>query len=156
MRVRLNQAGETIVEVMMSIAMLSIAIVGSIVVARQSLLIGQAANERTQAVKIAETQVERLKAASLSSTVGTGVFGFTGSFCIREDLTLVTAPTSNQADCSNTYFPSSSLSVTIDYDATGPTGSPFDDDLFVISVSWDNVRGEGRDSIVIDYRLHPV
>lgn len=153
-----SEKGETIIEVLMSIAVLSLAIVGSIVVARSSLLLGQSANERLQALKIAETQIERLKALAPSSRAGdpNGIFRST-DFCVRPDLSIVNIP-ATPADCANTYFPESALAVVVNYDANGPDGAVggFDNNVFTVSVTWDSVDGEGRDSVVIEYRLHPL
>ncbi|MCA9348589.1 hypothetical protein KC878_00360 [Candidatus Saccharibacteria bacterium] len=162
---RLNNTGETIVEVLISIAMLSISIVGSIVVARESILLGQSANERTQALKIVEAQIERLKARAPQDADNQGasdsVFNDGSEYCLDDSLQMVSAPFPTNSDvdrisCSNDKFPPSNLQVSIKYLKDGPTVSDFDDDLFVVTAEWDNVRGGQRDKVVIDYRLHPI
>ena len=55
------QAGETIVEVLLSAALIGLAIATSFGIARQSLDLGTEARERVQATKIAESQLEMLK-----------------------------------------------------------------------------------------------
>lgn len=83
----LNQAGDTIVEVLIVIVVIGSVIAGGYKVAVASLQSTQLSQERAYALKIAEGQVERLKAAAETNpailTNNAGALGF----CVDNSLT---------------------------------------------------------------------
>ena len=86
-----NQNGDTIVEVLIVAVVLSV-VIGSIYkIATASLQATQLTQERTYALKLAETQVERLKAVSVQKT-SSSVFDATQGFCIKGDLSRADLP----------------------------------------------------------------
>lgn len=58
---RLKSRGDTIVEVMIALAVISLTVALSYATAQRSLRIGQRAQERTEALKVAESQLEALR-----------------------------------------------------------------------------------------------
>lgn len=79
-RKRLNQAGDTIVEVLIALAVLGAIIGGGYAVATRSLNGVQVAQERTEATKVAEGQLEAIRSTvatspSLASFVAAGYIG---------------------------------------------------------------------------------
>lgn len=168
---RMGNKGETIVEVLLSAALLSLAITVSFGIARTSLDLGTEARERTQATKIAETQVELLKfmANQPGNSAGQGIFtvhppGY--KFCLDVDAVAYAAAPGNvgietiDLRCGGRLadgFPESDVEVSIDYSLEGPDpANQFDNNTFTVSVSWDEVRSGDRDQVVIAYRLHPI
>lgn len=65
-----RQAGDTIVEVLIAIAVISLVLVGAYVTTTKNMSSTQDAQERTQAVKLAETQIEYFRKAG--GTVASG------------------------------------------------------------------------------------
>ncbi len=62
-------AGDTIIEVMIALAIIGLVISMSYATTQRSLKTGQAAQERIEALKVAESQVETLKAMRTLTTV---------------------------------------------------------------------------------------
>ena len=92
-----NQAGDTIVEVLIVIIVIGVVITSSYQIAVASLRSIQLAQERTYALKLAEGQLENLKAASASKPEVIK----TTSFCLDGSLTakdINGIPASNAAD----------------------------------------------------------
>lgn len=56
-----KQAGDTIVEVLLALAVLGAVLGGAYVVTNRNMVINQASQERSQAVKIAESQLEQVR-----------------------------------------------------------------------------------------------
>ena len=160
---RRHSRGETIIEVMMSAAVLGMVITSAFVIARRSLNTGQQAKERTQALKIVESQIERLKylATQPGNRTGEGIFGQTTDFCIAvaPDGSHSISTVLPDPACDHDGFPESNLIVSIRYDGDGSNDgtNTFDDDTFTVSANWDRIGGGGdTDTLAIAYRLHPV
>jgi len=134
---RSNERGDTIIEVMLAIAVVGMVLAAAYNIANRALMTGRYAQEQTEALKVAESQVEKLKyKASLfkqGDSIGGTIFDTaagTTSFCIADDsnLSKVTVAASNYAtDCalrSGLYTPKA------DYDAAN--------NLFTVTVSWES------------------
>lgn len=71
---RLNKRGDTIIEVLMAIAIVSAVLGGAFVSANRSLNGMRVSQERSQAVKLAQGQAELLSAATKDTTASTDIF----------------------------------------------------------------------------------
>lgn len=157
-----SQRGETIVEVMISAVILGFTITTVYVIAKNSLNTGQAAKERSQALTIAESQAERLKfmAKQSGATGPNGIFGqvITKPFCIEVGPTgtMLLTYVVTSTKCDHGLFPASNLNINIMYDKDGAdTTSPYDNDTFLINVSWDRAGGsKNREELNTVYRVH--
>jgi Tfp pilus assembly protein PilV len=92
-----NQAGDTIVEVLIAIVLVAVILGGAYATANQSLLNTRAAQERGEALDIAQGQVESLRGFALAGTANAGaytVFTEPDLFCIT-GATFVAAITPN-------------------------------------------------------------
>lgn len=69
MSLRLNRRGDTIIEVLLCIAIVGLAVTGAYAISSHSLEEGVSASERTTANKIASSQIEALKLREKDSTV---------------------------------------------------------------------------------------
>lgn len=76
-----NQRGDTIVEVLIAIAIISLTLAGAYTSTNRSANMSRTAQERGEALKWAETQIEQIKATS------TDLSG-KDSFCFDSNLTL--------------------------------------------------------------------
>ena len=141
-----KQRGDTLVEVLVAIAVVSLILGGAYVVTNKSLQATRAAQERGNALKIAESQVEQLKSVIASNP--DSVFGGSApaQFCISSTSTVVT---DTNAQC-----------------AVGTTGAPTlvepkfhlsikrTNNDFVLKETWANVSGQGNDSLQMTYRVY--
>src|SRR6056297_1097853 len=84
MRLQKLQRGDTIIEVMLAMSVIALVLGSSYAIANRSTRIGREAQERTEALKEVETQVERLK--TVASLNGNPLVDFPteGAFCIAE------------------------------------------------------------------------
>ena len=112
----LTQRGDTIVEVLIAIAVISMILGGAFILTNRSLQGTRAAQERLNAIKLVEGQLEQIK--NLSRTNHNAIFGGStpGSFCI---------------DTSSTVKSASDASCKVNSDGA-PTGA---DPAFNLSVS---------------------
>lgn len=133
----LNAKGDTIVEVLLAIAVVSAVLGGAFVSANRSLRGARISQERGEALKHIEGQLEKLKAATKDSAKSDAVFAATGEFCLNDALDVVTIPNSV---CNVGPDGRYALSVT----RSG--------DDFTASAKWDKFAESGQEVVNIVYR----
>lgn len=84
-----SNAGDTIVEVLIALAIISLVITVSFATSQRALKIGQSAQERTEALKIAESQVETLKAMR-AQTTSPNIYTAVNTFCVDPSTVSIT------------------------------------------------------------------
>ncbi|MCA9332321.1 prepilin-type N-terminal cleavage/methylation domain-containing protein [Candidatus Saccharibacteria bacterium] len=134
-----RQSGDTIVEVMISLAVISMVIGLAYGIATRSLKQSQQSQERVEASKVAEGQLERLKGFSNSSDLSSLVPA--GNFCVTatnaiEDVSM------GHCTYNNLYR------VTDTYDSSGH--------LITVQIDWDSATGSGsgQDQLIMYYRVY--
>jgi type II secretory pathway pseudopilin PulG len=134
---RSNQKGDTIVEVLLAIAVVSSVLGGAFVSANRSLRGTQVSQERGEALKLVEGQLERLKAAASDPdpTISGAVFGATGDFCLSDTLAVTTGGACLQGGRYQL--------------AIRRTG-----ENFTASAWWDKFGAGGQEVVNIVYRAH--
>jgi len=142
----LNTKGDTIVEVLIAIAIVSAVLGGAFVSANRSLNGTRQAQERGEAVKLVESQLERLKAAAKTTDVGNpvkNIFAASGPnpFCLDDSLNRVAA---GNALCTQGAPARYVLSIQ----------RAADNSTFTATANWDAAGGAGPETIRIVYRLH--
>lgn len=155
---RCRQAGETIIEVMLSVVILGFTMITIFVIARESLSTGQAANERSQVQAMVETQLERMKFLSEkdSPPANLNIFRNDGvPFCVTDAIE-VTTDLSFPGPCyDNSFVNNSDLRIGIVHDEEGPNASsPFDNNTFTVTANWTRVNDSSTEQLVKAYRLH--
>jgi type II secretory pathway pseudopilin PulG len=156
-----NQIGDTIVEVLLAVIVVGLAIGLGYGVASRSLKANQQAQERSEALKQVESQVERLKkAATTDSGAPGGVFNFAGrAFClvdgangpepreVNKPPALVDDPLNDSAyaggQCVNGLY---HLSIT-------PSDSV--PNQFDVRARWFGIGQTQKEETVITYRVYP-
>lgn len=152
---KLNQTGDTIVEVLLALAVLAGVIGVSYAVASRSLARAQQAQERVQATKLVEGQIEALKylASSIEST-HTALFN-----SLITDLDTATPPVSPQCLIVNSVTGVVSKVIYTDsqcknsglfnyYIAAYDTVSK----IFTIKTEWPSFRS-GNDNVTMYYKV---
>ena len=134
-----SERGDTIIEVMIVLAVLGLAIGISYATANRSLLNARQAQENTQATELVQSQAESLRSL-VSNTSGPDDIYRAAAFCI--DTAGHVSTTACQLGEASRY------KVTINWG-----GAP--DDKFTIQASWPNALGQGTDTVTLVYRLHP-
>lgn len=131
---RLNQVGDTIVEVMIAVVVLSLTIGGAYGIATRSLRAGRQAQERGEALKLAESQLENIKAQATQP--GTTIFT-TSNFCFD------TSGAVKTAGCTFNLY-----TVSITHSPLANNVHQFD-----VSVQWPSINLNGNDQLIMHYRV---
>lgn len=143
----LSQRGDTIIEVLIAIAVISSVMGGAFVMTNRSLQNSRDAQERVNATKLVESQVEQVKnlaTANASQIFGAGV---PASFCISAATGLPVA--SNGAPCL----------VDTSGNATGNEPSfrlanSRSGNTFTFTATWTSFRGNTQNKVEIQYRVY--
>src|SRR5262245_14367511 len=77
-----RQRGDTIVEVLIAIAVAGVVLAGAYVTSNRSLAATRAAQERSNALKLAEAQMEKIKSLAISNP--TALFAVSSAFCVSQ------------------------------------------------------------------------
>ncbi len=86
-----NQRGDTIVEVLIAIAVVSLVLAGAFGVSQKSSIATRDSQEHSEAQKLVESQLESLRAWAAAGT-GTNVFTIGSDFCINSPTSVSTCP----------------------------------------------------------------
>jgi type II secretory pathway pseudopilin PulG len=130
---KLGVRGDTILEVLLCIAIVGATLGGAFVSARRSFAASRRAQERGEALKYVETQLELLKTAAASHTSN-----LASSFCLNDALARLSPP------CA--LGPGGRYKVTITRTGAGPQ--------FTVTAVWDRF-GEGtQDRIEMNYLVY--
>lgn len=141
---KLINRGDTIVEVLISIAIVSVVLTGAFVSARRSLATSQRSQERGEATKLVEDQMERLKSVAYSTNEGEGIFApaLSQPFCLNATSELRTG-----GDCV--------MGPLSRYTAQITRGSGADINTFTVGIVWDKLGGGQQERISAVYRVYP-
>jgi type II secretory pathway pseudopilin PulG len=144
-----NQLGDTIVEVMVVLAVLGLAISISYATANRSLLNTRQALENSQATELVRSQVEAIRSMACSTgnincSANPALFTTGTSFCIDTTASSYNVIPTTNPSCSQGTVP---YGISITYNNT-PT------DTFTVVATWPDVLGQGNDTVTYVYRLH--
>jgi type II secretory pathway pseudopilin PulG len=156
--------GDTIVEVLIAMAAVGLVLGGAYTSANRSLNSTRAAQERGEALKVAEGQFEGLNALAIKGSPVNIFDTLNPVFCLDSDL--------QPHYFKNSYDPSKISLAATDFSlypsecqqqaryyvsitySKNPNPPNLDEDHFNVLVRWDRVNG-GRDEINAVYRIHP-
>ena len=142
-----RQAGDTIVEVLIAIAIISVVLGGAYVSTNRSLLATRAAQERVSALKLAESQMEQIK--GLAASDPDQLFGGTAPspFCISKATGLPVEDDDPACAVGLSGDPTTAVPLfTISITRTGND--------FAITETWTDVSGRITDSLEMRYRVY--
>jgi type II secretory pathway pseudopilin PulG len=141
----LQERGDTIVEVLISIAVISTVMAGAFVTTNHSLQATRQAQERVNGLKLVESQIELIKA--VASTNSNALFGAGApvSYCITSASAVVAS--TNTACAVDTTGAASSKEPVFHLSITRTNNT------FTIRNTWSNVRG-AQDNVEMKYRMY--
>lgn len=154
--IRLNELGDTIVEVMVVLAVLGLAIGISYATANRSLLDARQAQENSIATELAQGQVETLRTMLTNkSTDNPDDYIFQSSptpftFCLDDTsgspvVQTVLSPYPAGCEIDSLY----QFQITYVQDDPTVTGG-----TFTVVATWPDVEGQGTDTVTLVYRLY--
>ncbi|HEY5152731.1 MAG TPA: type II secretion system protein [Candidatus Saccharimonadales bacterium] len=143
---QLNRAGDTIVEVMVVLAILGLAISISYATANRSLLNARQAQENSEATELIQSQIEALRTLTSVTDVPNIFNPALQNYCL---VPTGVAPNIKYTNASGASCNMGSVpyQINITY-STAPT------DTFTVTATWPDVLGEGNDTVTTIYRLH--
>lgn len=146
--VKHSQHGDTIVEVLIAIAVAGAVLGGAYTLINSNIKSNQLAQERTSAVKVAESQLELLRAY-----LNNGGTLPTGNFCFRESNQRILAINANIPSSTDSDYPGDCRFD--DGSATNRylTGIKSDANKFTVYVNWDDPTGS-RAQASIAYKAY--
>ena len=134
-----KQHGDTIVEVLIAIAVSSAVLGTAYGITNRTVKNQQQINEHSQALKIAEQQLEQLR--GMAAVGNSGPFSATSPFCI---VLVGSTPTVKTPDSDGSCKTAGVYNV-----AVIRTGG----NLFTAAVTWDGIHG-GIDKVSLDYKVY--
>jgi type II secretory pathway pseudopilin PulG len=140
-----SEAGDTIVEVLISIAVVSVVLAGAFVVTNRSLQATRSSQERSIALKLAESQLEQIKGLSVSNPGIIFNASTLSPFCIVAN---VPVPASN-AGCATDASGAPNSTEPVFRMTIIRTGN-----LFSLTENWQDVNGRNADKIQLKYRVY--
>lgn len=148
---RFKERGDTIVEVLISIAVVSLVLGGAYVTTNRSLLATRSAEERGNAIKLAESQIEQIKGLAKSNP--TLVFGSSTPmpFCIAK-ATAQPVLATNAACLVNAAGDPVTASTQPAYALSVQRGP--DVNTFTITNRWTDANGDIVDNVRLIYRVY--
>lgn len=153
---RRSQSGDTLVEVLISILVVSLVLTGAYVTTNRSTLGIRNSQERSEALKLVQGQLEQVR--QNGSQPGANVFdqAVGSSFCmVGGIITTAAAPCKQDgAGVPATQQPAYSLSIQRQSCApyAPPPGAVCH--KFIVKADWESVTGQGNNTEVIAYRLY--
>lgn len=141
-----NSQGDTIVEVLVVLAVLGLAIGISYATANSSLQTTRSAQESAQATELLQSQVEAIR--SLAATQSANIFQSSSAFCI--DNTFTTVVDTSAVTPAPSCFQDGLYTVSITY-VDNPPVTP---STFTLLATWPDIQGKVQDSQTLLYRLH--
>lgn len=146
---RLTAAGDTIVEVLIAMAVVSLILGGAFVTTHNSQIGVRNSQEHVEALKLVESQLEQLRdAASPASQI----FVLGTSFCMVNDAPTVAGCKQNSA--SQPGQPDSRYTLKISRACTTGCSTGSAGYLFTITATWPQVTGSGNAQEQMVYRLY--
>lgn len=143
-----SERGDTLVEVLMSIAIVGMALGAAYSLANRSLQQGLSAREHTEALALAQGQIERLKAVNKqASDTFNNNYRTTQPFCITGAPTALAKTVGTACDA----YDGSQYRVHITYEDDEPV--PVGRGIFTISVTWDSIGDNPQESVEQRYRM---
>jgi type II secretory pathway pseudopilin PulG len=149
---KLNRAGDTIVEVMVVLAILGLAISISYATANRSLLNARQAQENSEATELIQSQLEALRTLTSVTDVPNIFNAALQNYCL---VPTGVAPNIKYTNASGASCTMTSVGYQINILYCNPiTIPPCPTDTFTVTASWPDVLGEGNDTVTTIYRLH--
>jgi type II secretory pathway pseudopilin PulG len=163
-RLSADRSGDTIIEVLVVLAVLGLAIGLAYATANRSLLNARQAQEHSEAAGLVEKQVENLRLLVSNSTAGntdptTNIFLTTTPFCVRDPNAAPPIDTT-ASDCNMSSAGSAVGYKVFIYNcdnqpAVDPCATAIPNSgTFAVQATWDDILGQGTDSVTMTYRLH--
>jgi len=141
-----KEAGDTIVEVLIATAVISAALGMAYAISNRSLRAGQQSQERVEALKLVEGQIEKLKYLARTDGAFDTVYR-ASDYCITQ-----TTPPQKKAKTDALCTVNNRYALEIAYTGDVVNDPPRRLGNFLVKATWNRLGG-GADELVINYQL---
>ncbi len=154
-----GERGDTIVEVLICLAVLGLVLSGAYVTANRNSLANRSAQERLEAVKLAEAQIERLRTAVQANPA---IVNTMTGFCLPSDAPALAPVSSSDGKCTvkaddmtaaPDVAPRYAMSITR-VAAIPPTVDGVVGHRYRVTATWENISGTGSDKLDTYYEVY--
>lgn len=135
------ERGDTIVEVLLCLAILGLALSISYATANRALLIARNAEEHSEALQYLNSQVELARADATDANIYTS-----GTFCMDSATGKPIIPSCSVGQ-NNLYQVANTYKQT-------PAGAPGPQDVFTFTITWQGLSDLGQQQEHITYKIH--
>jgi prepilin-type N-terminal cleavage/methylation domain-containing protein len=146
---KLHQRGDTIVEVLIAITIVSMILGGAYVTSHNSLDATQDAQEHANALQLAQGQIELLRA---QATTGDPIFTTTTPFCVADNGSIQTTASECTADSSGGTSAIASQNIYLEQ-VINRTGSGIGPYTFTVQTTWPGLQNK-VDRVQLIYRIY--
>jgi len=146
----MKQNGDTIIEVLLAMAVIGIVLGSAFGIANRNLNTGRSAQERSVALKIAESQLELMKTLIPPASTPTE------AFCISPTSPSITLVSDVGDPCNNKDGSGGVGLYTISITPPATPPPPVTNTSYKINVSWDDISGRTsgeKNKVILYYRL---
>jgi len=156
-----RQAGDTIVEVLVALLVVGIALVAAYGISSRSLRASRSAQERGEALKLVEGQVEKLKGIAVSDNTQ-GIFDGGETFCIADNNSKVTFDASyddfnNLSSDTLTQYPNAPEAPgtqCVKDNLYNISVQEISDNEFALQARWFSLNDQDKEEVRIKYRMY--
>ncbi len=143
------QVGDTIIEVLLAMAVIGIVLASAFGLANQAVRTGRDAHERGEALKLAESQLELLKSYAKSGSSNVATHGFL-NFCVNMNSPAVGFEIVDASACTD-LTPSGNSGGLYAVDITKNGASAIS---YTINITWDQINSKAADTgkVTLYYR----
>jgi prepilin-type N-terminal cleavage/methylation domain-containing protein len=146
---KLHQSGDTIVEVLIAITIVSVILGGAYVTSNDSLDATQDAQEHADALQLTQAQVELLRT---KATSGNAIFTTATPFCIGDDGTVKSTAPACTVDSSGAVSGVSAENIYLTQ-ITNRSGSGAGPYTFTAQTTWPGLQNK-TDQVQLIYRIY--
>ncbi len=154
---RRGQHGDTLVEVLICILIVTVILTGAYVTTSKSSLGVRNSQEHSEALKLVQSQLEQIR-QNASNASGAPVFTMSPPFCMIDGGPTSTTITPGLAGCVQNSGGSPALAdsrykMSVDRTDCG-SSLPSECKLFVVTATWESITAKGNATEKISYRLY--
>jgi prepilin-type N-terminal cleavage/methylation domain-containing protein len=144
-----SQRGDTLIEVLISILVVSTVLGAAYATTTRNVQIGREAQERSNALKLAEAQLEQLKAIAKTDPDLIFATGAPASLCVNNAGAVV-----QSSDSTCQVGTSGMPTVTQPVFSLAATKTGTDSHTILITCTWDKFGRKGTNTLELRYRLY--
>jgi Tfp pilus assembly protein PilV len=147
--VKINNRGDTILEVVIAITLLALLLTGALALTQKNLQAEQSSQEHNEALQLAQSQIEELRNYATNNVLPSG-----NPFClVASGASVGYADTPSQKCDVNAAGAASPTSIQPNFVLT-VTPPAAGSSLYSISVDWQDVNGLNKDNVTLYYQIY--